>query len=192
MALTLKQHYRHFLRQQRSAYVKTHDILKENQAIASRLAAASVVPAGAVVAGYCPQGSEADGSLILHHFLKKNHLCALPVTESHERILQFRAWRPGMALVKGKYDILMPDASSPLVTPAVLAVPLIGFDLNGNRLGQGAGYYDRTVSRLRTAGRVIMLGIAFDCQEVDNLPCEKHDEPLDYIITPTRMISIRT
>ena len=70
-------------------------------------------------------------------------------------------------------------------------MPLVAFDKKGNRLGMGGGFYDRTLSFLQGNGhwkKPILIGIAFDFQEVDTLPAESWDIPLQYIITPTRVL----
>jgi 5-formyltetrahydrofolate cyclo-ligase len=60
-------------------------------------------------------------------------------------------------------------------------MPLLGFDSMGTRLGYGGGYYDRTLARMKRKPRLI--GLAFSAQEVDTIPRESHDIPLDAIIT---------
>lgn len=90
--------------------------------------------------------------------------------------------RPGFG------NIPEPDADAPLVTPDLVLVPLIGATLAGRRLGQGGGYYDRTLARLRAAGRVTALGLAWDAQIVAALPADPWDEMLDWIATPTRLV----
>lgn len=63
-------------------------------------------------------------------------------------------------------------------------VPLIAFDLQLNRIGFGGGYYDRYLSKHKT----VSVGIAFDEQQCDDLTPEETDVPLDFIITPTRIL----
>lgn len=64
----------------------------------------------------------------------------------------------------------------------VILMPLVGFDRRGNRLGMGAGFYDRSLVGLRRP-RPTLLGIAFDCQEMAQVPSDPWDVPLDYIVT---------
>jgi 5-formyltetrahydrofolate cyclo-ligase len=61
---------------------------------------------------------------------------------------------------------------------------LVGFTQDGARLGQGGGHYDRWLAANRDA---VALGLAWDCQLVDDLPVEEHDQPLRAVITPTRL-----
>jgi 5-formyltetrahydrofolate cyclo-ligase len=88
-------------------------------------------------------------------------------------------------LEQGPFGTLHPPARSPVVCPRVLLVPLIAFDLEGGRLGYGAGYYDRTIAGLRAHGQVTAIGLAYDVQRVDAVPADKHDQPLDAVITPS-------
>jgi 5-formyltetrahydrofolate cyclo-ligase len=63
-------------------------------------------------------------------------------------------------------------------------VPLVGFSADGARLGQGGGHYDRWLAAHPEA---TALGLGWDCQLVEDLPLEAHDQPLTAIITPTRL-----
>ncbi len=63
-----------------------------------------------------------------------------------------------------------------------LLCPLVGFDCTGHRIGMGKGYFDRWLTQNRTAIRGV-IGLAFAAQEVNKVPIERHDQPLDGIIT---------
>jgi 5-formyltetrahydrofolate cyclo-ligase len=68
--------------------------------------------------------------------------------------------------------------------PAVMLVPLSAFDGRGHRIGYGAGHYDRAIARLIDKGVAPrLIGLGFSCQEVDSVPAEPHDRPLDAILT---------
>ena len=86
-------------------------------------------------------------------------------------------------LETGPYDLLQPQEGASLV-PDVLFVPVVGFTADGHRLGQGGGHYDRW---LETHPDTIAIGLAWDCQLVDELPLEPHDRPLTAVVTPTRL-----
>jgi 5-formyltetrahydrofolate cyclo-ligase len=68
-----------------------------------------------------------------------------------------------------------------------ILIPLVGYDRLGNRLGMGAGFYDRSLTGLRRP-RPWLIGIAFSCQETEHLPADPWDVPLDYIVTNTGII----
>lgn len=68
--------------------------------------------------------------------------------------------------------------------PDCVLLPLIAFDRNGGRLGQGGGYYDATIEAWRNGGhRPLLLGIGFECQAVATVPRDNHDQLLDWIVT---------
>lgn len=82
------------------------------------------------------------------------------------------------------WGIREPRRDAPLAVPDAIIVPLLASDARGNRLGYGKGHYDRTLSRLAAP----RIGVAWDCQIVDAVPCESWDERLDWLVTPTRTI----
>ena len=67
--------------------------------------------------------------------------------------------------------------------PERLIVPLLAFDSIGYRLGYGGGFYDRTLAKLRARGPVHAIGYAYAGQEVDAVPRESYDQPLDWLAT---------
>lgn len=69
----------------------------------------------------------------------------------------------------------------------LILVPGLAFDKHGNRLGQGGGFYDRFLPHI-TSG-TITIGIAFDEQIVDSIPTGVHDKRVNYILTPSRLIT---
>lgn len=95
-----------------------------------------------------------------------------------------------MDIVVGHYGIREPSddcPSLPLISLDLVAVPGLGFDGNGRRLGRGRGYYDRLLAHVRG----IRCGIALDCQILPSVPAEPHDQLLDCILTPTRWFACR-
>lgn len=90
----------------------------------------------------------------------------------------------------GVFGIHEPLLSSVEMNPAeidLLIVPGVAFDRNGRRLGHGAGYYDRFLSK--TTG--YKLGLAYDFQMIDNLAYESHDVSMDALLTPSVFQEIR-
>ena len=74
--------------------------------------------------------------------------------------LIMRAWKFGDAMASGAWGIREPKAEAPEVVPDILLVPLAAFDRAGHRIGYGAGYYDRTIARLRDMKKVAAIGFA--------------------------------
>jgi 5-formyltetrahydrofolate cyclo-ligase len=109
-------------------------------------------------------------------------LC-LPVVLDRETIA-FRQFASEVVLVKTGFGTTGPGPDAKVVDPEIMLVPLSAFDAYGNRIGYGAGHYDRAIARLQARGMApILIGVAFDCQEVDRVPAEAHDVMLDAILT---------
>lgn len=70
----------------------------------------------------------------------------------------------------------------------VVVVPGLGFDRSGNRIGRGAGFYDRFLGGL--GKRVVRVALAFDEQVVEGVPVEGHDARMAWIVTPTEVIRV--
>ncbi len=140
---------------------------------------------GEVIAGYWPVGSEIDPRSALRDLARRGHETALPVCRADQGGLLFRKWQAGEPLVAGLFGEMVPDESAPEVRPRILLVPLLAYDGEGYRLGQGGGHYDRAISQLRSSGGVLAVGLAFAGQLVDRVPRENHDQPLDMMVTET-------
>jgi 5-formyltetrahydrofolate cyclo-ligase len=142
--------------------------------------------AGAVVAGYKAVPPELDPGPLMAALAAQGRPLALPCTGPLGTVLVFRRWQPGDPLVKGALGIGEPLPAAESVLPSVALVPLLGFDRRGYRLGQGGGYYDRTLA----AGTMLAIGLAYAAQEVEVLPVEPWDRPLDWIITEREAIRV--
>jgi len=191
MTPTSKSEMRIELHQKRDQYTKVHNAKAIGQGLLKNLVDAKIILPGAIIGSYWPIKSEVDIRPLLDYFFEQGHICALPVVQASKKPLLFRQWGPGNLLVSGIYNILTPDEEAPLVTPNVLFVPVLGFDYLGHRLGYGEGYYDRTLESLRARCSIIAIGIAFDCQQVALIPHHDYDQPMNYILTPTRVIEIK-
>ena len=96
--------------------------------------------------------------------------------------MEFLKWRKNDPLKINKYGIPEP-VTSKLYYPDILLVPLVGYDEDLNRLGYGAGYYDRLISKLNKKKKLLKIGLALSAQKIDNIPTNKYDKKLDYIVT---------
>jgi 5-formyltetrahydrofolate cyclo-ligase len=144
-----------------------------------------------IVSAYFPLGPEPSTLPLLERLAAAGIKTALPVTGKLGTPLIFRLWRPGEGTVKGKMAIEEPLATAQEVAPDVLFVPLAAFDRSGHRLGYGAGFYDRTLARLRAEKLVTAVGVAYAGQEVAEIPHEAHDERLDFVLTERELIDCR-
>lgn len=139
-----------------------------------------------IVAGYVPVGSEADPAALLALAVDSGTRMALPCADSKEASIVFRAWQAGQPLARSPLGFLQPIADAELLRPTVILAPLLGFDRALNRLGQGAGHYDRAFAAHPEALRI---GIAWSVQEVSAIPVDPWDLPLDAVLTEKEWIA---
>lgn len=137
---------------------------------------------GPTVAVYLPIGSEIDPRPLMSKLIKAGAELALPCVQSDGSMV-YRAYQRGDMLEKKPFGLLEPNDGVPEVNPTLVITPLLAFDRSGNRLGYGKGHYDRALTKLRENGRVFVCGLAFFGQEVESVPAEPHDVPLDWVMT---------
>jgi 5-formyltetrahydrofolate cyclo-ligase len=166
----------------------------ERAAAASTIAARPLpvaVPPGAIVSGFSPLKSEINPVPLMRAFAAAGARLALPVVAGRGKPLVMRAWAFGEPLVSGVWGIREPPPSAPEVLPDILIVPLLAFDRTGHRIGYGAGYYDMTITRLRSVKPVIAIGLAYAAQEIAEIPATERDARLDFVLTERETIDLR-
>ena len=141
---------------------------------------------GLVVATYAPVAGEADPTLFNAAALTSGCRLALPQVTDRATPIRFLAWPGDAALVPGPFGLRQPAPDLPEVAPDIILTPLVGFDRRGNRLGQGAGHYDRAFAVHPHAWRV---GLAWSVQEVEALMPDPWDVPLHAIATEKEWIT---
>lgn len=138
---------------------------------------------GTVISGFMPIRSEVDTRSLMEALRTRGGRLVLPVVLDRETIV-FRAFDADTTLVKTGFGTTGPGPDADVLDPDILLVPLSVFDGQGQRIGYGAGHYDRAIARLHGKGRFpILIGVAFDCQEVPSVPAEPHDVPLHAVLT---------
>lgn len=129
----------------------------------------------------------------------QGHLLYAPILD-HEQLV-FGEYTKHSQLEPNQYNILEPKLASCLRRPSqdaenecrteklvsakaldYVLVPLVAFDRQGHRLGMGKGYYDKTFAFRKTRSTPILIGCAYAFQEVENLPAQAHDIPMDLIL----------
>ena len=157
--------------------------IEASLAVARFGAAGIVTEPGEIVSGFFPIRSEVDIRPLMFALMERGTRLCLPVVI--DRItLEFRELLRGADLVETGFGTVGPGPGSAVLEPQLMLVPLAAFDQVGHRIGYGAGYYDRSISRLRDAGHLPrLIGVAFDEQRVDRIPNEPHDIPLSAILT---------
>jgi 5-formyltetrahydrofolate cyclo-ligase len=134
----------------------------------------------ACIGFYWPFTGEPDMLPLVADLVAQGATAALPVVVEKNQPVEFWAWRPGMKLDSGVWDIPIPAARAP-VRPTALLVPLLGFDGAGYRLGYGGGYYDRTLAAMEP--KPLTVGIGYELGRLQTIYPQPHDIPLDAIVT---------
>ncbi|MBT6359241.1 MAG: 5-formyltetrahydrofolate cyclo-ligase [Candidatus Thioglobus sp.] len=137
---------------------------------------------------YLSNNGEID-PIYIQNFLKKQEISTyLPVIDG--KSLKFA--KIGENFRNNQYGIPEPISTDIISAEQldILLIPLVGFDKNKNRIGMGGGYYDRTLDfkkQPKIAKKPKLFGLAFDCQQVDQIDVQEWDVPLDKIITPSNI-----
>lgn len=148
------------------------------------------VPPGSRIAIYRAMGSEAPTESMIDFLHERGFPLCLPrLGKSVAEDMEFADWSPDDILVPGQLRIPQPAPQAATVTPDVVLTPMVGFDRALNRIGHGAGYYDRAFAKLPDALRI---GMAWSCQMVDALPTESWDVPLHMVITEQSIVTGET
>ncbi len=146
------------------------------------------------IAVYLPQDREIDPGPVADWLYARRVMVCLPVidpiTRGSQR-LRFAPWHPDTRFATNRFGIPEPVGvrSVPGWTLDLVLMPLVGFDRDGQRLGMGGGFYDRSFDQRRPrAHRPRLIGLAHDLQQVEALSAAPHDVPLDGIATDRRFI----
>jgi 5-formyltetrahydrofolate cyclo-ligase len=174
-----KQALRRQLRAARARFLPARPI-EVSDAFASRLTP------GLIISSYIPVGGEADPAPLVRAAERAGCVLALPHVVDRGTAMRFLAWDVEMGLAHGPYGLRQPPHDAQQLAPDIILTPLVGFDRRGNRLGQGAGHYDRAFAALPAAWRI---GVAWSVQEVAILPADSWDVPLHAIATEKEWIT---
>ncbi len=147
------------------------------------------------IAIYMSADGEVDTGILLETLTDLGKRCYLPVLVKATTTLEFRQYLPGQPLIRNSFGLLEPDSSAATIAPESLStvfMPLVAFDDKGNRLGMGKGYYDRTFAFKMSqadggANSPVLIGLAHECQRVENLEAASWDVPLKGVITGQKM-----
>jgi 5-formyltetrahydrofolate cyclo-ligase len=155
------------------------------QAISAALFALPVWQAANLVACYLSLPDEVPTQPVIQAAWRAGKRVAAPVTNLSSGDLTFHSFRSPEELRAGPLGILQPNGNPvPLEQIDLMVVPGVGFDLKGNRLGFGRGFYDRVL----TAYRGPSIGLAFEVQLVTELPVTPRDRPVDQVLTEQRIL----
>ena len=136
---------------------------------------------GKVIGGYYPYNYEVDALKVVITLEKKNYQISLPKIKKNSQ-MDFFCWSSKDPLEINKYGIPEPT-SNKMIVPNILLVPLVAFDKNCNRIGYGGGFYDRYIKKIKKIKKIITIGLAYSFQRINQIPADKYDVKLDFIVT---------
>jgi 5-formyltetrahydrofolate cyclo-ligase len=166
------------------------------RAIQAGLDRLGVFRRGAHVALYLPMRGEVDVRPCLEVARSRGtHVYVPRIVSRRRRRMLFAPWNADGVHRTNAFGIVEPGSaagSRPVIGLDAVVLPLVGFDLDGNRLGMGAGYYDRALRRRQDRGvawrRPRLIGVAYACQQVPTIPASPWDVPLDLVVTERGII----
>jgi 5-formyltetrahydrofolate cyclo-ligase len=179
---------RRTLSQQRSQLDAT-DRKQAAAKIVTRLLDHPMLQRSQIIAGYLSVDGEVDIQDWFTQAWKRLKHCYLPVVVKQQ--LLFAPYYQETQLIPNQWGILEPPKDI-LILPSdleALIVPLLGFDAKGNRLGRGAGYYDRSFAFLRdklSVKKPYLIGVGYAFQQVPTLTPADWDIPLQTVIVETK------
>lgn len=172
--------------------------VRKEAAIEKRLLALPEFMGAQGILLYVSFRSEVDTTKSLEYILKRGRKLILPRVDSRHRTLTLYKVKNMSELAPGYMGIPEPDVGADrevsLKDIDLVIIPGAGFDLEGNRLGYGGGYYDRLLSyesRLlaKVGHHITTVALAFEEQIGEEIPSEPHDIKVDIIITDKRKIN---
>jgi len=146
------------------------------------------MPSAAAILFFAPLPDELDVWPLMEFSIATGTLCALPFFDAeNQRYGARQITNPAAQIVTGKFGVREPDATGAEISLEkfnLILVPGLAFDLSGNRLGRGRGFYDRLLGG--AAG--IKCGVCHDGQLFPAIPAEPHDVKVDFILTPSKLV----
>ncbi|MDA7545538.1 5-formyltetrahydrofolate cyclo-ligase [Alphaproteobacteria bacterium] len=143
---------------------------------------------------YYPIFNEISPLVFIKYFKDNNITTALPVVDINSNSMVFKKWFKKEKLQKSHIGTYEPLLTNKTISPQIVVVPMLTFDRKLNRLGYGAGYYDKLISTLKRyfdkkQKNFITIGLAYSEQETKSIPYESHDQKLDFIVTEKEILS---
>ncbi|MDP2797750.1 MAG: 5-formyltetrahydrofolate cyclo-ligase [Methanoregula sp.] len=175
-----KNRIRQILRKKKETMIPKDRLLKSHR-ICHHLM--EIIRNGETVMVYTSKEKEVNTEPLIITLFEHGNPVVVPIIVKEDLSLRLSYLRDFSALVPSTFGVPEPIGSEiPAAADDIgtIILPMLGFDRNGGRIGYGAGYYDRFLSKNRNLRKI---GIAFACQEVDSLPVDENDIHMDYIIT---------
>lgn len=164
------------------------------QAVAAQIVQESSFLDSQDIACYLSDENELDPMPLMHAAETLNKNLYLPLLQAADSAhpkgqLVFTHYQIGELLKKSSHSVYEPATArelKPIEELDIILLPIVGFDTQGNRLGRGAGHYDRAlaaINQLPNNKRPLLIGLAYEFQKVANITPDDWDIPLDQVIT---------
>ena len=175
-----KNRIRQILRQRKEAMIP-EDRLEKSKRICRHLI--RLIRDGETVMVYTSKEKEVNTIPLITTLFERGNPVIVPIIVKDDISLRLSYLQDFSVLVPSTFGVPEPIGSEIFATGEdvdTIILPMLGFDRIGGRIGYGAGYYDRFLAKNQNIRKI---GIAFACQQYDNLPVDENDIPMDYIIT---------
>lgn len=183
----LRQHLRSQKRLQRRT-LSPHAQLAASTSLYQRILQQGYLTRYSKIACYIAHDGEINPAPILQHAWQENITCYVPHITDDKQFL-FTRYQEEDSLHKHHHGFLQPQAHPKQIIAAealeLVFVPLVAFDTFCYRLGMGAGYYDKAFAFCKQdlPHKPLLVGLAYDMQQVESIPHHPWDVPLDMVLT---------
>lgn len=199
MTDTKREQLRADMRRRRAA-IGPRERALASRAIAEHLSASEIYLAARNIGAYLALRQEADPAPLVAHALAQNKQVYVPVIDiAPDPGMTFARIDANTPLTRNRFGIDEPAPNHRETLAAqkldLVLLPLIAFDSSGNRLGMGAGYYDRCFSFLREPGinrGPILCGVGYSCQQLEQITPQDWDVPLHLVVTEDGILQAKT
>jgi 5-formyltetrahydrofolate cyclo-ligase len=184
----------HFRKKRQTLSIQEQDTAAQN--LLKTCLTSTILPKAKTIACYIANDGEIDPVKIIDYCWQQGKCVLLPVLHPFSKgHLLFVRYDPSTPTRKNRYGIVEPIITSTnictLPNIEMILTPLVAFDVKGNRLGMGGGYYDRTLVPIRRDLLTTrLIGLAHTCQQTDKLLTDSWDIPLDGIATSEQFFSV--
>jgi 5-formyltetrahydrofolate cyclo-ligase len=191
-----RQSLRNTIRAQRKQLTSKKQLLASQQ-LAKNFSKEFLFQQSKHIAFYIAHEGEIDSHFLLQIAIQENKKCYLPILDPNQKnLLCFLHYSFGDILIPNRFKIPEPSFSTTkIIQPCELDLvflPVVAFDQKGNRLGMGAGFYDKTFEFLlhrKKNHKPKLIGLAYEFQEIENLEPRDWDVKLDGIVTEKKFVS---
>ena len=185
--VTKKKNLRKFLTKKRNL-IKKNSSIDFNTEVFDKLITRINFKEIKYVASFISIRSEISTVQLNKKIIDLDKILSLPVIDKNSQEIIFKKFNSNENFTLGKFNIPEPPKENKEILPQLIFVPCLGFDLKGFRIGYGGGYYDKTFAKFKKLNlNFYTVGFAFDKQKQNEIPTEKFDYKLDFVLTEKQL-----